>query len=59
MSNHGQTGGAPMMVENDDRRYAVTDMADTHKGNRKYFSKLADAVDGSSGSTLHFWFGAT
>jgi len=56
MSNHGQAGGAPVMVENDDRRYAVTDMADTHKGNRKYFSKLADAVDDPRVQRLYFSF---
>ena len=40
LSNHGM----PVLVENDDRRYACTDMNPKHKANKAYWGRLAAAV---------------
>ena len=40
LSNHAM----PVLVENDDRRYACTDMNPKHKHKKPYWNKLANAV---------------
>ena len=40
LSNHQM----PVLVENDDRRYACTDMNSKHKADKAYWKRLADAV---------------